>query len=197
MALGIDIIDTFYISLFALIATVLIIVYVIRSIQIATVPFMFLMGLIIGGAVGNIIDRMTMGYVFGYGGFLEGHVVDFIHFTLRIGNTPVFPYIFNVADIGISVAVVLFIVFNKKFIPPDIKSVDEVDSGDKSVPTGKAKAVGKGKTADYADTPGGVEEENTLENVDSVAGTMNVHKVDDEVTTDQYSDTKAKNVDSK
>lgn len=124
MALGIDILDTFYVSLFALIATFVIIGYVIRHIHDAPVGFMYLMGLIIGGATGNLIDRMIMGYIGGYGGFLEGHVVDFIYFNLEIGGRTVFPYIFNMADVAISCAVILFLLFNKKLFPETPKTED-------------------------------------------------------------------------
>ncbi len=133
MALGIDILDTFYVSLFALIATFVIIGYVLKHIQDAPVGFMYLMGLIIGGAIGNLIDRMVMGYVGGYGGFLEGHVVDFIYFNLEIGGRTVFPYIFNMADVAISCAVILILLFNKKFFPEQkeeaVKSEPQAESG--------------------------------------------------------------------
>jgi signal peptidase II len=49
-------------------------------------------GLIIGGALGNLIDRVRM-----------GAVVDFVDFG------KLFPWIFNVADSAISVGVVLFL----------------------------------------------------------------------------------------
>lgn len=124
MALGIDFLDTFYVSLFALIATFVILGYIYKNIKSANMPFMFLMGLIVGGAIGNLLDRIFMGYVGGYGGILEGHVVDFIHFTLVINDWAVFPYIFNMADVAISCAVILFILFNKKFFP-DEKLVDQ------------------------------------------------------------------------
>jgi signal peptidase II len=75
------------------------------------------MGLILGGAVGNIIDRLSMGYVESYGGLLEGHVVDFIHFNLTISGYPVFPYIFNVADMAISTAIIAMLVFHQKIMP--------------------------------------------------------------------------------
>jgi signal peptidase II len=53
-------------------------------------------GLIIGGAVGNLIDRLRLGYV-----------VDFIHFKIpAIGFSFA---VFNVADSSISVGVVLLI----------------------------------------------------------------------------------------
>ena len=77
------------------------------------------MGLVIGGALGNIIDRLTMAYVGGYGGLLDGHVVDFIFFYLKIGDRTLFPYIFNVADIAISVSIITLLIFNKRFFPTE------------------------------------------------------------------------------
>ena len=55
--------------------------------------------LILGGGIGNIIDRVTRGYV-----------VDFIHFHF-------FPYIFNFADICVVIGVALLILhifFNER-----------------------------------------------------------------------------------
>jgi signal peptidase II len=52
-------------------------------------------GLVIGGALGNVIDRVRFGYV-----------VDFIDFS----GTGVFPWVFNVADSAITVGVVLLII---------------------------------------------------------------------------------------
>ncbi len=91
------------------------------------------MGLILGGAFGNIADRLFMGIIMDYGGVLEGHVVDFIYFSLKIGDWTVFPYIFNVADIAISTAIILLVLFNKQFFarPDDNEYEDseEVISG--------------------------------------------------------------------
>jgi len=86
------------------------------------------MGLIIGGAIGNITDRLVMGYIEGYGRALEGHVIDFIHFTLTINDTPVFPYIFNVADMAISTSIIVMLIFHKKIMP-----VTEDDSKESEV----------------------------------------------------------------
>ena len=52
------------------------------------------LGLIIGGAVGNAVDRIRM-----------GAVVDFLDFT----GSHVFPWVFNVADSGITVGVILLL----------------------------------------------------------------------------------------
>jgi signal peptidase II len=55
------------------------------------------LGLVLGGAVGNLLDRLFRGT-----GFLDGAVVDFI-------NVPFFAT-FNVADIAINVGVALLLI---------------------------------------------------------------------------------------
>jgi len=52
-------------------------------------------GLVIGGAIGNAIDRIQYGYV-----------VDFIDFS----GTGVFPWVFNIADSAITIGVLLLII---------------------------------------------------------------------------------------
>jgi len=52
-------------------------------------------GLVIGGALGNVIDRVRFGYV-----------VDFID----VSGTGVFPWVFNVADSANTIGVVLLII---------------------------------------------------------------------------------------
>ncbi|MEI8241054.1 MAG: signal peptidase II [Actinomycetota bacterium] len=56
-------------------------------------------GLVLGGAIGNLLDRLFRG-----DGFLNGAVVDFIDFQW-------FP-IFNVADMGVNVGAALFIIWS-------------------------------------------------------------------------------------
>ena len=51
-------------------------------------------GLVIGGAIGNAIDRIQYGYV-----------VDFIDFS----GTGVFPWVFNIADSAITIGVLLLL----------------------------------------------------------------------------------------
>lgn len=117
MALGMRWASTEVISGIAIIATFAILGYVLYNRNTANTAYLFCMGLVLGGAIGNIIDRLIMGYIESYGGLLEGHVVDFIHFNLTINGYPVFPYIFNVADMAISTAIIAMLVFHQKIMP--------------------------------------------------------------------------------
>ncbi|NGP89157.1 signal peptidase II [Fodinibius halophilus] len=130
MALGMRWASTEVISIVAIIATIGILTYVLYNREQATKGYLLCMGLVLGGAFGNIIDRLVMGYLESYGGLLEGHVVDFIHFDLVISGYPVFPYIFNVADVAISTAIIAMILFHKKVMPQDFTSPDGPDSID-------------------------------------------------------------------
>jgi signal peptidase II len=88
------------------------------------------MGMIIGGAIGNIIDRLIMAKIGGYGGILDGHVVDFIHFMPTIGGHQVFPYVFNVADSSITIAIICLLLFSKQiFQKPDEINVASNNKG--------------------------------------------------------------------
>ncbi|MDX1639311.1 MAG: signal peptidase II, partial [Balneolaceae bacterium] len=73
------------------------------------------------------------------GGILEGHVIDFIHFTLRIDGYPVFPYIFNVADISISVAIISLLIFHQRILPVE----DENEPGKNESMTATRAASGQ------------------------------------------------------
>lgn len=127
MAMGMDWLSTPAISVIAITATVGIIGYIIYTLNRANYAYLICMGLIIGGALGNIYDRIFMGIVGGYGGVLDGHVVDFIHFNLTIGDTPVFPYIFNVADIAISTSIIVLLLFHKWIMPVEDEGESDME----------------------------------------------------------------------
>jgi len=79
----------------ALLMSLFLIIYLIKAPRKATL-LSFGLALVLGGAVGNLIDRL-----------LHGHVIDFIH----VHYADVWHYpIFNIADIGISLGVLLIVI---------------------------------------------------------------------------------------
>lgn len=104
--------------------------------------FVFILSLIIAGAIGNIIDSVFYGWMFsssdygtvatmfpqegGYASLLHGKVVDMFYFPLFEGRFPewlpgwggehflFFRPVFNLADAAISCGVFLWIIFQKR-----------------------------------------------------------------------------------
>lgn len=91
----------------------------------------FPVALIIGGAVGNLIDRIFYGVFYGYSPLFYGKVVDF--FDIRVLNMMLFDrtignYVFNIADIAVTIGVIMLLfVYNRK------KGLEEETISDNSV----------------------------------------------------------------
>lgn len=125
MAFGLTIGPTGTVTVLSLVATTLVALYVYR-IRHAYAPYRWSLGLILGGAVGNIIDRVFYSVLLDYGPLFTGRVVDFIHVSLWRGFIPgavpviggsyleLFP-IWNVADMAIVLGVVGVIFFHRTF----------------------------------------------------------------------------------
>lgn len=106
-----------WVSLFSLFASIvlLIFLYTIRNRNFTT---RLAIALILGGAVGNLIDRMFYGVFYNYAPLFYGRVVDFldfdfIRFSLFGRNFDRFP-IFNIADSAVTIGVFLLILFYPK-----------------------------------------------------------------------------------
>lgn len=92
--------------------------------------------LILAGALGNIIDSVFYGKLFGYAGFLHGRVVDMFYFPIIQGFYPdwvpglggqdfiFFRPVFNFADAAISIGVVTIIIFQSKFLNNDLSKIE-------------------------------------------------------------------------
>jgi len=82
-----------------------------------------ILSLIIAGALGNIVDSVLYGVIWGYAPLLYGHVVDMFYFPLfklpdwfpLWGGEYFFPAIFNVADACTTIGIFAIIIWNKKF----------------------------------------------------------------------------------
>lgn len=118
MAFGIDVGGTskLFLSLFSLLASIGIIFYLYKN-QHQRYIVRVALALILGGAIGNLIDRTFYGMIYGYAPIFYGKVVDFFNvdfFDFAIfGKTYERWPIFNIADSAVSIGVVLILIFNK------------------------------------------------------------------------------------
>jgi signal peptidase II len=124
MAFGLDpgINLKIYFSLFSLIASIGLIFYLYYHRKEIFVTRLSL-ALILGGAIGNLIDRMFYGVFYGYAPLFYGKVVDFLDFdffdvTILGRSYDRFP-IFNIADSAVTVGVILLLVFYSKAVKKD------------------------------------------------------------------------------
>jgi signal peptidase II len=116
MAFGIDPGAKLFFSMFSLLASIGIFYYLFRS-RNERLGFRIALAMVLGGAVGNLIDRMFYGVLFHDGPFFYGKVVDFLDvdlfditmFNYHLSRWPVF----NVADASVTVGVLLLILFHR------------------------------------------------------------------------------------
>lgn len=111
---------------FLSIAATLLVIYYMYQVRDGYLPYRASLALILGGALGNIIDRVFYGALLGYGDLFTGRVVDFIHVSLWEGFVPelvpmlggaymeLFP-IWNVADMAIVCGVAGVLYFQRQF----------------------------------------------------------------------------------
>ena len=137
MAFGYDPGSSFklIISVFSLVASIGLVfyLYVIRdkswSLKIA-------IALILGGAVGNLIDRTFYGVFFDYSPLFYGKVVDFFdvdffNFTLFGRSYDRWP-VFNIADAAVTIGVLILLLFYKKHQDEDEKTNDKLEVAETS-----------------------------------------------------------------
>jgi signal peptidase II len=93
--------------IFAIIAAAVAVVIVVLARRIHSIGWAVLFGMLLGGAVGNLTDRLTRPPGFGV-----GHVVDFLQIYA-------FPAIFNLADVAIVSSMGLFVILTLRGIRLD------------------------------------------------------------------------------
>jgi signal peptidase II len=116
MAFGIDVGGKIFFSLFSLVASIAIIIYLYRMRK-SPLGFRLSLALILGGALGNLIDRTFYAILFGYGKVFAGRVVDFIDVDFfkidLLGFHLSRFWIFNVADACVTIGVLLLLLFHR------------------------------------------------------------------------------------
>ena len=126
MAFGIEWFSKLALTLFRLLAVGLLGWYAhvlihkpeVKTGYVATIAF------IIAGALGNIIDCVFYGKLFGYAGWFYGRVVDMFYFPLirnAVGEVIFFRPVFNFADSCITCAVIAILLFYMKELNTDTR----------------------------------------------------------------------------
>jgi signal peptidase II len=142
MAFGFDPGSDFklFISVFSLLASIGLLIYLF-TVRKKSLSLKIAIALILGGAVGNVIDRMFYGLIFDYAPLFYGKVVDFFdfdffNFSIFGRNYDRWP-IFNIADAAVSIGVLILLFFYKHHEAEDKKSKETAEELDKQSNTGK------------------------------------------------------------
>ena len=117
MAFGINLGGKLFFTLFSILASIGILMYLYKMRK-ETLWLRMPLAFILGGAFGNLIDRAFYGVLYGEAPLFYGRVVDFIEleffrmelFGYRLTSWPVF----NISDVAVTVGVIILIVFHGK-----------------------------------------------------------------------------------
>lgn len=94
--------------IFTILASAVVVVIIWQIRQLGSRSWAIFLGLLLGGTLGNLFDRLTRAP-----GFPEGHVIDFIY-------TPwMMPAIYNIADIAIVSSMAIFVLVTLLGLPID------------------------------------------------------------------------------
>ena len=120
MAFGIEVVDgKIFLTMFSIAASIgiLFYLYLMRSEKLL---FRLSLALILGGAIGNLIDRVFYGVIYGESSLFHGKVVDFIDadfFNIDfLGFQLSRFWVFNIADASVSIGVVMMLLFHRSFV---------------------------------------------------------------------------------
>jgi signal peptidase II len=128
MAFGIEWFSKLLLTLFRIIAVGVIGWYVHIMIykQQVRMGYLATIAMVMAGALGNIIDCVFYGKIWGYASWFHGRVVDMLYFPLirnAAGECIFFRPVFNIADSFITVAVFLIILFYRKDLDESLNQI--------------------------------------------------------------------------
>ncbi|MBK6878508.1 MAG: signal peptidase II [Ignavibacteria bacterium] len=131
MAFGLQIGGKMFLSLFTVFATFLLLFFLYKN-RNEGLLLRLSLALILGGAVGNLIDRVFYGKIYDYAPLFYGRVVDFLHFDFPnftiFGKTIYSWPIFNVADISVTFGFLMILLGYKKiFAEEEVPAESELD----------------------------------------------------------------------
>lgn len=131
MAFGIEVGGKFFLTLFSLIASAGILVYIYLT-RNESLIFRVSLAMILGGALGNLIDRVFYGVLYGEGPLFYGKVVDFIDvdfFNINFWHFHLTRFwVFNIADASVTIGVLIMLLFHRTLATDDTQE-DELPAG--------------------------------------------------------------------
>jgi signal peptidase II len=152
MAFGFDPGSDFklWISIFSLAASIGLLIYL-YAVRHKLLSLKIAIALILGGAVGNLIDRMFYGLIYDYSPVFYGKVVDFLDFDFfnfsLLGRSYDRWPIFNIADASVTIGVLILLFFYKQHQKEDeadrekeaaeLRLINNMQSGDNIPSDGK------------------------------------------------------------
>ncbi|MGN0235533.1 MAG: signal peptidase II [Paludibacteraceae bacterium] len=89
--------------------------------------YLICLACVIAGALGNIIDCVFYGKIWGYAGWFYGKVVDMFYFPLihnSAGEVIFFRPVFNLADSFITCAVIVLLIFYHRDLNESLNSLE-------------------------------------------------------------------------
>lgn len=118
MAFGIEFgVGKIFLSLFSIVASIGLVYYLYKISKYSAIVKTGI-AFILAGAVGNLIDRVFYGVLYGDSAIFYGRVVDFIH--VNITNINIFGLnytlwpVFNIADACVTIGIIILLIFHKK-----------------------------------------------------------------------------------
>ncbi|MCX7880304.1 MAG: signal peptidase II [Ignavibacteria bacterium] len=107
-----------FLSIFSILASV-VLVFVLLKIKDYPFAVQLAFGSVLAGAVGNLIDRVFYGVIFGYAPIFYGRVIDFIQVDIpdiNIGGIINYTHwpVFNIADSCVTIGIILLLILHKQ-----------------------------------------------------------------------------------
>jgi signal peptidase II len=128
MAFGIDVGGKPWFALFSVIASAAIVWYLHRM-RSERLGFRVALAMILGGAVGNLIDRVFYGVLFDTAPLLYGRVVDFIDvdfFDITVWGYHISRWpVFNIADACVTLGVIMLLVYHRTAVAEESPRLDK------------------------------------------------------------------------
>jgi signal peptidase II len=147
MAFGIDIGGKLFFSLFSLLASAAILFYLYKARE-ESLGLRLSLSMILGGAIGNLIDRVFYGVLFDTAPLFYGKVVDF--FDLDFFNIDLFGYrlsrwpVFNIADAAVTIGVVILLFVHRSSPREEVLTPATVRTETDTLPAESTQASSRG-----------------------------------------------------